>query len=74
MNYLYFDGASGLSGDMILGALLDLGASREKFLEQMGKLNLPVTIKIHDAQRASLRGLKVDVESSTTPMDAAGET
>ena len=62
MNYLYFDGASGLSGDMILGALLDLGAPRDKFLQQMKELDLPVTIKIHDVQRASLRGLKVDVE------------
>jgi uncharacterized protein (TIGR00299 family) protein len=62
MNYLYFDGASGLSGDMILGALLDLGAPRDEFLQRIKELNLPVSLKIQDTQRASLRGLKVDVE------------
>lgn len=62
MKYLYFDGASGLSGDMILGALLDLGISQDEFLRMMEKLNLPVKINIHETRRSSLRGLKVDVE------------
>ena len=28
--YLYFEGACGISGDMTVASLLDLGASREK--------------------------------------------
>ena len=61
MKYVYFDAASGLSGDMILGALLDLGVSRPKFRAAMAKLGLPVRIGIGDVERSHFRGLKVDV-------------
>jgi uncharacterized protein (TIGR00299 family) protein len=37
---LYFDCFSGISGDMTLGALLDLGIDKEKFKRELGKLNL----------------------------------
>jgi uncharacterized protein (TIGR00299 family) protein len=66
MNFLYFDGSSGMSGDMILGALLDLGVSHELFQQKMAGLKLPVTIRIHETKRSNLRGLKVDVDVSTT--------
>jgi uncharacterized protein (TIGR00299 family) protein len=62
MKYAYFDASSGLSGDMILGALLDLGASRPKFKRMIADLGLPVRLKIHDVERSHLRGLKVDVD------------
>jgi pyridinium-3,5-bisthiocarboxylic acid mononucleotide nickel chelatase len=62
MKYAYFDASSGLSGDMILGALLDLGASRPKFKKMIADLGLPVRLKIHDVERSHLRGLKVDVD------------
>lgn len=62
MNYAYFDAPAGLSGDMILGALLDLGVSPSLFKEKMGELKLPVNIQIREATRASLRGIKVDIE------------
>ena len=62
MKYVYFDAKSGLSGDMILGALLDLGISPGRFKARMAKLGLPVRIRIGDAERSHLRGLKVDVE------------
>ena len=61
MKYIYFDAKAGLSGDMILGALLDLGMSRAKFKARMAKLRLPVNIRIRDVERSHLRGLKVDV-------------
>jgi len=61
MNYLYFDASAGASGDMILGALLDLGVPRAQFLKKMAELRLPVDIRIRSVQRAGLRGLKVDV-------------
>ncbi|MDQ2087554.1 nickel pincer cofactor biosynthesis protein LarC [Herbivorax sp. ANBcel31] len=40
MKTLYFDCFSGVSGDMMLGALLDLGIDQKKFKKELGKLNL----------------------------------
>jgi len=61
MKFLYFDGSAGISGDMILGALLDLGVSHEHFIKKMKELALPVEIQINEVKRSSLRGLKVDI-------------
>jgi len=61
MKYVYFDAFAGASGDMILGALLDLGAPRSAFLKKMAGLRLPVKIEVGQVKRAGLRGLKVEV-------------
>jgi uncharacterized protein (TIGR00299 family) protein len=61
MKYVYFDGSSGLSGDMILGALLDLGVDPGLFKGKMSGLHLPVDIQTHRVRRGGLRALKVDV-------------
>jgi uncharacterized protein (TIGR00299 family) protein len=61
MKYVYFDAFSGLSGDMILGALLDLGVSPDTFIQKMAELELPVDIRVEETKRCSLRALKVDV-------------
>jgi uncharacterized protein (TIGR00299 family) protein len=61
MKYAYFDGSSGLSGDMILGALLDLGVDHGLFKEKMAGLRLPVEIKIRRVRRGLFGALKVDV-------------
>ena len=38
MKILYFDCFSGISGDMTLGALLDLGVSQEHLIESLQAL------------------------------------
>jgi len=40
MKVLYFDCFSGISGDMTIGALLDLGVDKELFRSELDKLNL----------------------------------
>jgi pyridinium-3,5-bisthiocarboxylic acid mononucleotide nickel chelatase len=62
MRYVYFDASSGLSGDMILGALLDLGVDPALFKEKMAGLRLPVEIAVRRVRRGGLAALKVDVE------------
>ncbi|MEN6463198.1 MAG: nickel pincer cofactor biosynthesis protein LarC [Syntrophomonas sp.] len=47
MSLLYFDCFSGVSGDMLIGALLDCEVSFEGFHEQISSLNLPVNLTVH---------------------------
>jgi uncharacterized protein (TIGR00299 family) protein len=61
MKFVYFDASSGLSGDMILGALLDLGVEPTLFKEKMAGLRLPVSISVRRVRRGVLSALKVDV-------------
>ena len=61
MKHVHFDAASGLSGDMILAGLLDLGASREEFRARMAGLRLPVKIEVREVRRNGFRALKVNV-------------
>lgn len=62
MKYVHFDGSSGLSGDMILGALLDVGVPPALFKERMAGLRLPVKIAVRTVRRGGFRALKVDVD------------
>jgi pyridinium-3,5-bisthiocarboxylic acid mononucleotide nickel chelatase len=61
MKYVYFDASSGASGDMILGALLDLGADAALFKEKMAGLRLPVEIAIRRVRRGGFGAVKADV-------------
>ncbi len=59
---LYFDCASGISGDMVLGALLDLGADEQNFLAQLQKLSVEGwSVQIGETQKNGIRAKRVKV-------------
>jgi hypothetical protein len=59
---LYFDTFAGISGDMTLGALIDLGVPVEYLQEQIDLLGLEkVEILQHVVERKGIRGIKVDI-------------
>jgi uncharacterized protein (TIGR00299 family) protein len=59
---LYFDCFSGISGDMTLGALIDLGVDKDKFMAEMSKLNVDgYEIKIGTAIKNGINATDVDV-------------
>ncbi len=60
---LYFDCICGVSGDMTLGALLDLGLDKDKFLTEINKLNMndEFEVVIKNKQENGINGTKVCV-------------
>lgn len=60
---LYFDIINGISGDMTIATLLDLGIPKEVFLEEIYKLNLDDEFKINIEQKneSGIVGTKVEV-------------
>ena len=58
----YLDCASGASGDMILGALVDLGLSLKSLRSELAKVPLGgYRIEAHRVNRSGLQATKVDV-------------
>lgn len=62
MKALYFDCFSGISGDMTIGALLDIGIDIEKFISELEKLRLSgYKIKISKSIKNGITGTDVSV-------------
>ncbi len=62
MKAIYLDIFSGISGDMFLGALIDLGASVETIKQALSSLKITFDIKVHK-ERQLMPGISVDVLS-----------
>jgi len=62
MKILYYDCFSGISGDMNLAALIDLGVPEHYLRSQLALLNVaPYTLQISREKRSGITGTKVDV-------------
>ena len=62
MKILYYECFSGISGDMNLGAMVDIGIKPEYLIKELKKLNLKdYELKIYKDQRKGISGTKVDV-------------
>lgn len=62
MKTLVLDAFSGISGDMFLGAMFDLGLSQSEFEEQLNKLKVPgYQIVVERTARSSITGTDFDV-------------
>lgn len=59
---LYLDCGSGIAGDMLLAALVDLGADFQEIKDRLGRLQLPdVTLECRPVKRHGFAALKFDV-------------
>ena len=63
---LYFDIIGGISGDMTLSSLLDLGVPKEVFLNELSKLKMDdeFQIEITDKYENGIKGTKVNIKTN----------
>ncbi|MDD5454151.1 MAG: nickel pincer cofactor biosynthesis protein LarC [Candidatus Ratteibacteria bacterium] len=62
MRIAYFDCFSGISGDMILGALVDLGVSSKDLEKELKKLNIPdFKLVVKKVKKQGIGGVGVEV-------------
>jgi pyridinium-3,5-bisthiocarboxylic acid mononucleotide nickel chelatase len=74
MRIAYFDCFSGISGDMVLGALLDLGVPREVLFEELKKIAVTgYSIWVVKEYRGLIRGSRVLIEVGEQPHRSFGD-
>jgi len=61
MRVAHFDCFSGISGDMTLGALIDVGVSADAIRTAIDSLGLPITLEIEKVKRCGQAATKVNV-------------
>ena len=65
MKILSYDCFSGISGDMNLGAMIDLGVDKTFLINELKKLNLPGwELEVKEDQRHGIKGTKVTVRQT----------
>lgn len=67
MKTLYLDTFSGISGDMFLGLLIDLGMNRQQLEQELAKLDLSgYELEVGREQRHGIEGCRVQVHCQET--------
>src|SRR3954463_748383 len=67
MRIAYLDCFSGISGDMLLGAMIDAGVPLSVFTETVTALNVGARIEAHKVVRGGLTATKADVITGDEP-------
>jgi pyridinium-3,5-bisthiocarboxylic acid mononucleotide nickel chelatase len=67
----YLECFAGISGDMLLGALVDAGVSIELLRQTARALNIGAELDVHPADRSGIRSTKVDVKVEGKLAEAA---
>ena len=67
----YLECFAGVSGDMILGALVDVGVPIELLRETARALDIGAELDLHSVSRSGIRSAKVDVLAGGKPAEAA---
>lgn len=74
MKIAYFDCFSGISGDMVLGALIDAGLELDALRAELDKLNMPqLKLTSERAVRQAIAGTRVQVHIGGQPIEAKDE-
>lgn len=65
---VWIDASAGSAGDMLLGALIDAGASLERINESIAALGLPdaLEVRVEAVTRAGMRATRAHVEAGAT--------
>ncbi len=69
----YLECFAGISGDMLLGALVDAGVSRALLEETANALNIGATLRFSSVDRSGITAAKVDVLDVTSAETADQE-
>ena len=67
MASLHFDCFSGISGDMTLAALVDLGVDEQQIRNGLASLQLPIEVAFEPVKRCGIRALYARVEVGEEP-------